>query len=95
MGTGRTVPASASQPAPVLEVVGNAVAHAILSRGAAAVLASDGSAILPPLVALVAAHKASKQTRSEHQFAGAVLVVVQTASAVVVGRQGEHVGADA
>jgi hypothetical protein len=76
-------------------VVGNAVGHVLLSRAAAAVLAPDGRAILPPLVALVAAHKASQQMRSEHQVAGVVLVVEQTASAVVVGRQGEHVGANA
>jgi hypothetical protein len=63
---GRTVASSGSEPAPVLEVVGNAVGHVILSRGAAAVLAPDGSPILPPLVALVAAHKASNQPRSEH-----------------------------
>lgn len=86
---GRAVPASAAQLGPVLEVVGNAVGRVILSRGAAAVLAPDGSPILPPLVELVAAHRATGEDLSEHRRGEVLLRVVRSPSGLVVGLANE------
>jgi hypothetical protein len=95
---GRTARASGAQPASVLEVVGHGVGHVYVSRRAAEVLAPGGAPILPPLVALVMAHKANTHARTEcteHRYRDTVLCVVHTATATVVGCQGEQVGADA
>jgi hypothetical protein len=95
MKNGRTAMATASPPASVLEVIGHDVGHVVITRAAAAVIAPAGSPILPALVALIAAHKASNRPRTEHRYRDAVLWVVQATSALVVGRQGEHFGAAA
>jgi hypothetical protein len=92
---GRTVPASAAQPAPLLEVLGHAIGHVVITRNAAAVIAPAGRAILPPLVALVTAHKATTHTRTEHRYGDVVLCVITTPTAVVIGCQGEHLGSAA
>jgi hypothetical protein len=82
----------------VLEVVGHGVGHVYVSRAAAEVLAPRGAPILPPLVALLTAHKATRYARTEcteHRYGEVTLCVVHTATATVVGCQGEQVGADA
>lgn len=69
-GTGHTVPASASQPAPVLEVVGGSVGHVYVTREAADVLAPSVGALLPALVAVVAEHRATGAEQSDHRRNG-------------------------
>src|SRR5262249_54932621 len=73
---------------------GHDIGHVFITRAAADVIAPGGSPILPPLVALIAKHTASDQ-RTEHRYGGVVVVVVPTPTALVVGRQGEHIGAAA
>jgi hypothetical protein len=80
----------------VLEVIGHDVGHVYVSRRAADLLAPGGAPILPALVALVAAHRACNQSRTEHRVADAVVCVVTAASAaIVVACPGEDLGAGA
>jgi hypothetical protein len=97
MKTRPTVGASVAPPT-VLEVIGHGIGHVYVSRAAANVLAPCGQPILPPLVALITAHKARTPARTEcteHRYGDTVLCVVHTATCTVVGCQGEQVGADA
>ena len=84
--------ASAPPPASVLEVVGVHGGRVLITHEAAAVLAPSVGPLLPALMALIDAHKACQQPHSEHRYGDVVVRVVDTASAVVVGCQGEHVG---
>jgi hypothetical protein len=92
-GTGHTSAASPSTA--VLEVVGHGVGHVYVSRRAAAVLAPEGAAIVPVVVRLVAAHRATKAARSEHAVGDAMVVIVSTPVALAIGVAGEDVAADA
>jgi hypothetical protein len=92
-GAERTVVARASQPASVLEVVGHDIGHVYVSRAAADTIAPGGAPILPALVALIAAHKARQQPRTVHRHGDVFVCVITTASGIVVGQEGEHVGA--
>jgi len=70
---------------PVLEVIGTGIGHVVIQREAADLIAPLGSPILPALVTLISAHRATGLTQSEHRCGDAIVRVVQATTALVVG----------
>src|SRR5262245_38038999 len=72
-------------PSSLLEVIGAGVGHVVIQREAADLIAPLGSPILPGLVTLISAHRATGLNQSEHRCGDAIVRVVACATALVVG----------
>ena len=86
-------PAHALMPpatqATALEVIGTGIGHVVIQREAADLLAPLGSPILPALLTLVEAHRATGKEFSEHRRGDVLLRVVNAPSGLGVGMANE------